>query len=205
MGVWSWDAPNLHETVSVRWEEGVPVALNGQRRDLVGMFKEASRVAGGHGIGIGTHVVENRFRRGKIAGHLRGARHGDVGEVVRVPAPVRPGPPRQGVLHTRFSGDQRSGLPGLLAGPGNDLRARCAGAHNPPGPRGTITVRLYKGDVYFEEAEDTLEAMPHSLYTDDSSMEAMGSYDHADAEGFVRVLGVSAKNVGTRQFRRLGR
>ena len=60
-------------------------------------------------------------------------------------------------------------------------------------------MRLYRGTVFFESAEDTPDAMPHSLYTDDSSMEAMGSYDHADAEGFLRVLGISAKNVGSRQ------
>ena len=70
---------------------------------------------------------------------------------------------------------------------------------------GTITVRIYKGDVYFEKAEDTPEAMPHSLYTDDSSMEALGTYDHTDAEGFQKVLGISAKNFGTRQFPHLGR
>ena len=70
---------------------------------------------------------------------------------------------------------------------------------------GTIAVRLYKGEIYFETAEDTPQGMPHSLYTDDSSMEAMGSYDHVDAEGFLKVLGVSAKNVGKRQFRRLNR
>ena len=70
---------------------------------------------------------------------------------------------------------------------------------------GTISVRLYKGELYFETAEDTPEAMPYSLYTDDSSMEAIGSYDHADAEGLLKVLGVSAKNVGTRQFPKLDR
>ena len=70
---------------------------------------------------------------------------------------------------------------------------------------GTIAMRLYKGDLYFETAQDTPEAMPHSLYTDDSSMEALGSYDHVDAEGFLKVLGVSAKNLGTRQFPSLGR
>jgi argininosuccinate synthase len=61
-------------------------------------------------------------------------------------------------------------------------------------------VRLHKGGVYFDTADDTLEAMPHSLYTDDSSMEAMGTYDHADAEGFVKVLGISAKNLANRQL-----
>ncbi len=64
---------------------------------------------------------------------------------------------------------------------------------------GTISARLYKGGVFFDTAEDTPDAMPHSLYTDDSSMEAMGAYDHADAEGFLKVLGISAKNLGSRQ------
>ena len=36
-------------------------------------------------------------------------------------------------------------------------------------------------------------------------MEALGSYDHSDAEGFLKVLGISAKNVGTRQFGNFGR
>ena len=70
---------------------------------------------------------------------------------------------------------------------------------------GTIAVRVYKGNIFFEMAEDTPEAMPHSLYTDDSSMEATGSYDHVDAEGFLKVLGVSSKNVGAKQFKDLER
>ena len=70
---------------------------------------------------------------------------------------------------------------------------------------GTISIRIFKGGVYFESAEDTLQAMPHSLYTDDSSMEALGGYDHKDAEGFLKVLGVSAMNVGVRQFPHLKR
>ena len=43
--------------------------------------------------------------------------------------------------------------------------------------------------------------MPYSLYTDDGSMEGIGSYDHMDAEGFINVLGVSARNVGNRQYK----
>jgi len=66
---------------------------------------------------------------------------------------------------------------------------------------GTITVRLYKGTVSFESVED----VPNSLYTDDSSMEAEGDYDHLDAEGFLRIHGVAAKSFGTRQFPCTGR
>ena len=64
---------------------------------------------------------------------------------------------------------------------------------------GKIQMKLYKGSIFFETADDSPESMPYSLYTDDGSMEAMGGYDHKDAEGFLNVLGVSAKNVGRKQ------
>ena len=66
---------------------------------------------------------------------------------------------------------------------------------------GKIQLKIYKGNIFFDTAEDTAEAMPYSLYTDDGSMEGIGSYDHVDAEGFINVLGVSARNVGNRQYK----
>jgi argininosuccinate synthase len=55
---------------------------------------------------------------------------------------------------------------------------------------GTITVSLYKGRVSYVCAD----SVPHSLYNpDDASMEAVGSFDHADSEGLLRVLGISAR------------
>ncbi len=204
MGVWPWDAPDQHESVSVRWEEGVPVALNGRGLDLVGMFAEANRLAGRHGVGIGTHVVENRFVGVKSRG------------IYEAPGMELLGRAYEFLL--QFILDRRarqlfnhlSAVIGLQIYQGYwfDLATTAALAALTPIARlatGAITVRLYKGGVYFETAEDTPDAMPHSLYTDDSSMEALGAYDHADAEGFMRVLQVSARNVGTRQFPRLGR
>ena len=70
---------------------------------------------------------------------------------------------------------------------------------------GTIQLKHYRGNVFFETADDTFDAMPYSLYTDDGSMESTGTYDHADAEGFLNVLGVSARNFGNRQSSRLDR
>ena len=67
---------------------------------------------------------------------------------------------------------------------------------------GTMQVKLYKGEVFFDTADDSLDVMPHSLYTSDGSMESTGSYDHLDAEGFVNVLGVSAKNLGRRHLKK---
>jgi argininosuccinate synthase len=55
---------------------------------------------------------------------------------------------------------------------------------------GTIKIKLYKGRSEFESAED----VPHQLYSEsNASMEAIGEFDHADSEGFLRVLQVSAR------------
>ena len=55
---------------------------------------------------------------------------------------------------------------------------------------GTIRLKLYKGRAEFESAED----VPHQMYSEsNASMEAIGEFDHADSEGFLRVLQVSAR------------
>ncbi|MGL4419121.1 MAG: argininosuccinate synthase, partial [Gemmataceae bacterium] len=57
---------------------------------------------------------------------------------------------------------------------------------------GTIDVKLYKGQVAFDAAHD----VPHQLYSEsNASMEAIGEFDHADSEGFLRVLQVSARSL----------
>ncbi len=198
MGVWPWDAPDRPQFVTVRWEQGVPVALNGERLDLEGVFLQANRIGGAQGVGIGDHVVENRFVGVKSRG------------IYEAPAMELLGKSYEFLLQfildrrAREFFDYVSGVISLQIYQEYwlDLATRAALAALEPITRlvtGTITMRLYKGGVYFDTAEDTPEAMPHSLYTDDSSMEAMGAYDHADAEGFLKVLGISAKNLGARQ------
>jgi len=59
---------------------------------------------------------------------------------------------------------------------------------------GTISVSLYKGNISFTAANHA----PHSLYSEeDASMEGIGSYNHADSEGLLRVYGVSARAIAT--------
>ena len=198
MGVWAWDAPDTPETATVRWEAGVPVALNGKALDPVAIFEEANSVAGRHGVGIGTHVVENRFVGIKSRGIYEAPGMELLGRSYEYLL--------QFVLDRRatewFEQISKTISVQIYQGYWLDLATTSALAALQPMLElctGTISVRMYRGELYFESAEDTPEAMPHSLYTDDSSMEAMGSYDHADAEGFLRVLGISAKNVGRRQ------
>ena len=61
MGVWPWDAPDKPEYVTIDWNAGIPIALNGSELDLIEMFQESNSIAGKNGVGIGTHVIENRF------------------------------------------------------------------------------------------------------------------------------------------------
>ena len=204
MGVWPWDAPDRDEIVTIRWEEGVPVTLNGKPLGLVEMFQYANRVAGKHAVGIGTHVVENRFVGVKSRGIYESPGMELLGRSYEYLL--------QFILDRRARElfDYISGVISLQIYQGYwlDLATTSALAALEPMTRlatGTISVRLYKGSIFFDTAEDTPEAMPHSLYTDDSSMEAMGTYDHSDAEGFLKVLGISSKNVGTRQYPHLDR
>ena len=198
MGVWAWDAQDQPEVVTLSWEEGVPVAVNGERLGVVEMFERCNRVAGRHGVGIGTHVVENRFVGIKSRGIYEAPGMELLGRTYEFLL--------QFILDRRAT-DLLERLSSFIStqiyqGYWYDLGTTAALAALEPISRlatGAISVRLYKGEIFFDSAEDTPEAMPHSLYTDDSSMEAMGTYDHADAEGFLRVLQVSARNVGARQ------
>ena len=50
------------EVVTVRFEEGVPVALNDKTFDnVVDLFLEANRIGGRHGLGMSRSKIENLY------------------------------------------------------------------------------------------------------------------------------------------------
>jgi argininosuccinate synthase len=70
MGVAFWrdEVEVKREEVTVRFEEGVPVALNGvEYRDLVELIMEANRIGGRHGLGM-SDQIENRIIEAKSRG-----------------------------------------------------------------------------------------------------------------------------------------
>ena len=70
MGVafWREDVPVKPERVSVRFEEGRPTALNGQRfKDVVALLSEANAIGGRHGLGM-SDQIENRIIEAKSRG-----------------------------------------------------------------------------------------------------------------------------------------
>ena len=70
MGVafWREDVAVEHETVTVRFDAGWPVALNGKEYpDLVELLTEANRIGGRHGLGM-SDQIENRIIEAKSRG-----------------------------------------------------------------------------------------------------------------------------------------
>lgn len=189
MGVFAAKAPDKAEIVTIRFEKGRPISINGEKVTMFQAITRANQLGGKHGVGIGYHLVENRFVGIKSRG------------VYEAPGMELLGTAYAYLLQLildRRSRELFDQLSLLLAkqvyqGYGYDLASRVAldGVKRfAELATGTIRVSLYKGNTYFHGAND----VPHSLYSEaNASMEAIGEFDHADSEGFLRVLSVSAR------------
>ncbi len=60
-------APDLSEIISIDFEHGVPVAINGQKKDAISLLTELNNIAAKHGIGV-SDIIENRLVGMKIRG-----------------------------------------------------------------------------------------------------------------------------------------
>lgn len=188
MGTWADEAPNQAEEFTVRFEKGLPVNVNGKKTDALQAMQLANEIGGKHGIGIGLHLVENRFVGIKSRGvyeapgmELLGTCYAFLLQLVLD-------------RRARETFDTLSALISkqLYQGYWNDVATRMARKGVKEAAElvtGTVKVSLYKGVVSYVSISDA----PHSLFTNDSSMEAEGSFDHKDSEGFLGVLGVHAR------------
>ncbi len=60
MSVTPENAPNVPSYVTVDFEKGIPVGLDGQKMDAVSLMKQLNKIGGENAIGI-TDIVENRL------------------------------------------------------------------------------------------------------------------------------------------------
>jgi argininosuccinate synthase len=189
MGVLPKDAPDEPETVTVRFEKGRPVAVNGNSTSAFQAIQQANAIGGKHAIGIASHLVENRFVGIKSRGvyeapgmELLGTAYAFLLQLVLD-------------RRSRELFDQLSLFVAkqIYQGYGFDLAAHMARSALAPVnalATGTIRLKLYKGGVHFDAATD----VPNQMYSEsNASMEAIGEFNHADSEGFLRVLQVSAR------------
>ena len=189
MGCFAKDAPDEAEIFSVRFEKGQPVAINGEAVGPIAAIEQSNAIAGRHGVGIGLHAVENRFVGIKSRGvyeapglELLGQCYEFLLQLVldrrarKIFAPVSAFISEQ--IYQGYWFDTATQASRQLVDHLNGLAT------------GTIEVELFKGNIAFHAASDA----PQSLYSEDTaSMEDIGDFDHRDSEGFLRVLGVSAR------------
>ncbi|MBF1999211.1 MAG: argininosuccinate synthase [Synechococcales cyanobacterium C42_A2020_086] len=193
MGCYPQDAPDTGEEFSVRFEQGRPVAINGEAVDLVEAFLRANAIGGRHGVGIGIHLVENRF----VGIKSRGVYESPGVELLGTCYAYL----LQLILDRRAREffDQLSLLIAkqIYQGHWFDLATQMALQALQPTvalATGTITVSVYRGTLSFVAATD----IPHSIYSEENaSMEGVGDYNHTDSEGLLRVFGVSARVLAT--------
>lgn len=189
MGVFPKDAPDEEEKVLVSFSEGVPVSIGIGVRSLVEIFQKANQIAGRNGVGIGLSVVENRFVGIKSRGVYEAPGLELLGQCYEYLLQL--------ILDRRgrefFDYISKQVAKQIYQGYWFDTASQMMRAALAPITRlvsGTIVIRLYKGQIIFDQAKD----IDHSLYSEErASMEKRGEFCHQDSEGFLKVLGMNAK------------
>lgn len=188
MGVWPQDAPDIIETVKLRFEGGRCTAINDRAMAPLETMLEANRVAGNNGIWM-KNALENRV----IGTKSRGVYEAPGMELLGTGLAYV----YQATLDRR-STELFGQLSKLIAtqiydGRAFDPATRAAqAAVSALAQRATANVELgmYKGNLFFQK----LTNCPHSLYNEaDSSMEASDGLNPASSQGYVEVQSVEAK------------
>src|SRR6056297_2897247 len=190
MGVSPQAAPDTPENVTVGFEAGVPVTLNGARVDALEMVESLNTIAGRNGVGR-IDMIENRFVGMKSRGvyespgmtvlydalmyieqltmdrdlmHLRDRLAPEVAEMVYYGFWYAP---KMDSLFAFIREAQKT-------------------------TTGEVTLQLYKGNIMVASRNS-----PNSLYDAEiATMEGGGSYNQDDAEGFLRIQGLPGRVQG---------
>jgi argininosuccinate synthase len=178
------DAPDEAQVITLAFERGVPVALDGQRLGPVEMVERLNGAAGAHGVGR-LDLVENRL----VGIKSRGVYETPAGTVLHVAhRELERLVLDRNTLHFKqtvsvryaqliYDGLWFSTLRQALAAFVDETEKEVTGE---------VRVRLFKG-----RAEAVGRRSPRSLYREDLATFGEGmAYDHKDAEGFIRLFGL---------------
>jgi len=182
------EAPDEPEVVTVGFEAGVPVALNGERLELVELLERAARMGARHGVGIVDHI-EDRIVGLKVrdiyevpAAAIILLAHQELEKLV--------GTIHQNQLKPML--DQRWAYlvyAGLWWEPlRSDLDAYMEAANAQV--TGTIAVKLYKGS-----ARVVTRSSPYAIYDAQLATfaESGGLFSQAAAPGFIELWSLQSR------------
>ena len=184
------DAPDQAESVSIAFESGCPVAIDGKRGSALEMVETLNQIGGRNGIGR-IDMIENRFVGMKSRGVYESPGMTILYEAHRLLEQLTLD---RDLLHLR---DRLAVEVAELVYYGfwycPKMDALMQFIDQASGPvTGEVGLRLYKGNMVVEKRES-----PCSLYDQSAaSMEGGGSYNQDDAEGFLRLQGLPLRVQG---------
>ena len=183
-------APDKVEQVKIGFESGVPASIDGAKKSPLAMVESLNKTAGRNGVGR-IDIVENRFVGMKSRGVYEApgmtalyAAHLALEQLTLDRDTVH--------LRDRLAPEVAEMVYyGYWFVPKMDaLMAFMREVQKPV--TGEVTLGLYKGNVMVQS-----RTSPNSLYDAAiASMEAGGSYDQTDAEGFLRIQGLPSRVLG---------
>lgn len=187
LGVSPQKAPDEGEEVSLTFEAGVPVAINGERMKASDIVRKLNALGGKHGIGI-TDIVENR-----VVGMKSRGVYETPGGTILMEAHMQ----LEELILDRATMNMKKIISAKLADVVYEgtwftplreaLQAFVESTQKYV--TGEVKFVLYKGNII--KAGTT---SPYSLYNASlASFETGDLYDHKDAEGFITLFGLPLK------------
>lgn len=187
LGVTPMKAPDKVTHVTMEFEKGIPVSVNGQKMKLSDVIRTLNKLGGENGIGI-VDIVENRVvgmkSRGVYetpGGTIIYAAHEQLEELIL---------DRDTYLLKNEIGSRFASL--VYEGKWFTPLREAEQAFIESTQRyvtGEVRFGLYKGNIIKEG-----ESSPYSLYNESIASFTTGDlYDHKDAEGFINLFGLPSK------------
>ncbi len=187
LGVSPEKAPDEGEEVSLSFEKGVPVAINGEKKKASDILRDLNRLGGRHGVGI-VDIVENR-----VVGMKSRGVYETPGGTILMEAHMQ----LEELILDRAMMNMKKVIAAKLADvvyEGTWFTPLCDAlkafvASTQEYVTGEVKFKLYKGNIIKQGTTS-----PYSLYNASlASFETGDLYDHKDAAGFITLFGLPLK------------
>jgi argininosuccinate synthase len=180
------DAPDTPEKVTIEFESGVPVAVNGEELSPAELVQTLNEIGGRHGVGR-ADIVENRL----IGIKSRGVYETPGGTLLVTALKAL-----ESIVLDRDAAHEKERIAtryaelvynGLWFAP---LREAFDAFVNVLAEKvtGTVTLKLYKGNGIVVGRKS-----PHSLYKQHLASFDMTGYDVTDSAGFIKLFGLQLR------------
>jgi len=194
LGVSPEKAPDKAAYISIGFDKGIPVSLDGQKMSALEIITKLNKLGGANGIGI-VDLVENRL----VGMKSRGVYETPGGTIL-----YRAHEVLESIILDRETAHLKAELAIKFAELVYDgrwftpLREALSAFVDKTQElvTGDVRLKLYKGNIIVAGVNS-----PNSLYSEDIATFGASEYNHKDAEGFINLFGLSIKTRASKQLK----